>query len=234
MGRRPRQRIAAGRPPAVVVDDRRRSGEAHRLRRSRGRGHRDALAHVVPEEHRGRAGHALGARVRRRHRAVVVGPRQRARPRHLDSRSGDPAGDGESVRRHERAARHDSIGSRRGEPVDRHRCAGRHGHLARRRRHRRTGRSRHHLGDRRRRRRQGRGRRSLARRRYDLARRQGSDELDLRVAAAGNRPDRHQEPRDRRQRQRRRHVGVGRRERRSEQLPVHQPVEPRHDGSGRD
>ena len=45
------------------------------------------------------------ARLRRRHRAVVVGPRRQPRPRQRAAERGDAAGDGQPVRRHGRPAR---------------------------------------------------------------------------------------------------------------------------------
>ena len=62
-------------------------------------GYRDAPPDALPRTER-------GARVRRGHGPVVLGPRRQPRPRRLDARPADAAGHGQPVRRHGRAAGH--------------------------------------------------------------------------------------------------------------------------------
>ena len=93
------QRLPAGGLVPALVDDRQRSRGVHRLRQhDQLQRHGHAQHDDVPRAQR-------RARVRRRHRAVGVGPGRRQRGRHGRGPQ-HAAGDGEPVRRHGRTAGH--------------------------------------------------------------------------------------------------------------------------------
>ena len=97
VGRGRRQRLPPGGPVPALLDDRQRARGLHRLRQHRReRRHRHAQPDDVPRAER-------RARLRRRHRAVGLGPR-RAEPVGNARGPQHAAGDREPVRRHGRAA----------------------------------------------------------------------------------------------------------------------------------
>ena len=99
VGRRTRQRVPARRPVRPVVDDVDDRRDLHRLRLDRrGQPDRDPPPLALPRPER-------RARLRRRHRAVGLGPR-RQQPERRRRRPQHAAGHGQPARRHGRAAGH--------------------------------------------------------------------------------------------------------------------------------
>ncbi len=96
---------------ALSHDDAQRRRQAARLRLDVRARHRHAHAHAVSAPER-------RARLRRRHGAVVVGARLESRSRGHRRRRAHAAGDGQSVRRHGRSARHAAGGSGRRDCID--------------------------------------------------------------------------------------------------------------------
>ena len=111
-------RPAGPRPP--LLDDGRRRPEAAGLRQHPRTRHRDAPPDPVSGHERRRPGRA---RLRRRDRAVVLGPRRRAQRRPCAGQPHDATGHGQPVRRHGRAGDHAAARARAPDPVHRHDAA---------------------------------------------------------------------------------------------------------------